>query len=169
VNGGGRTGNGGADSAVTDTSTDHPIPVAFDTVTATNAANRDYAQPVFAALDGPFATVTNGYAGAASDGLTQLDAGHALTAVNDSADTGNVVQVAEVKRNRDRDEHSEHGKHGDDDGAFTMTLGFGATQDGPSPPLGVAARTSTDPRVTQGLGALRQEVEPASPIAAGHQ
>ena len=42
----------------------------------------------------------------ASDGLTQLDAGHALTAVNDSADTGNIVQVAEVKRNRDRNDHS---------------------------------------------------------------
>ena len=63
-NGGGGDGNGGADSAVTDTSTHHPIPVAFDTVTATNAANRDYAQPVFAALDGPFAKVTSGYAGA---------------------------------------------------------------------------------------------------------
>jgi len=126
-NGGGGTGNGGADSAVTDTSTNHPIPVAFDTVTATNAANRDYAQPVFAALDGPFATVTNGYAGAASDGLTQLDAEHALTSVTDSADTGNIVQVAEVKRNRVRNDHSGNGKH-DDDGAFTMTLGFGATQ-----------------------------------------
>ena len=53
--------------------TGHPIAVASDTVTATNAANRDYAQPVFAALDGPFSQVTNGFAGAASDGLTQLD------------------------------------------------------------------------------------------------
>ena len=122
-NGGGGDGNGGADSAVTDTSTHHPIPVAFDTVTQTNAANRDYAQPVFAALDGPFSKVTSGYAGQASDGLTQLDAGHTLTTVNDSADTGNIVQVAEVKRDRDN-----RGKHDDDDGAFTMTLGFGSTQ-----------------------------------------
>ena len=125
-NGGGGTGNGGADSAVTDTSTRHPIPVAFDTVTETNAANRDYAQPVFAALDGPFAKVTSGFAGTASDGLTQLDASHALTTVNDSAATGNIVQVAEVKRSRDND-HRGRGKH-DDDGAFTMALGFGATQ-----------------------------------------
>ena len=51
-NGGGGSGNGGADSATIDGSTGHPILVASDPVTATNAANRDYAQPVFAALDG---------------------------------------------------------------------------------------------------------------------
>ncbi|HEX2783460.1 MAG TPA: glycoside hydrolase family 15 protein, partial [Ilumatobacteraceae bacterium] len=114
-NGGGGAGNGGADSAVTDTSTGHPIPVAFDTNTVTNAANRDYAQPVFAALDAPFASVTNGFAGQPSDGFVQLDTGRKLTTVNDAADTGNVVQVAEVKQRHD-------GR------AFTMALGFGATQ-----------------------------------------
>ena len=51
-NGGGGSGNGGADKGTTDTSTGHPILVAYDTNTATNAANRDYAQPVFVALDG---------------------------------------------------------------------------------------------------------------------
>ncbi len=114
-NGGGGAGNGGADSAVTDTSTGHPIPVAYDTNTVTNAANRDYAQPVFAALDAPFASVTNGFVGQSSDGLVQLDAGRQLTTVNDAADSGNVVQVAEVKQRHD-------GR------AFTMALGFGATQ-----------------------------------------
>ncbi|MEO8264585.1 MAG: glucodextranase DOMON-like domain-containing protein [Ilumatobacteraceae bacterium] len=120
-NGGGGPGNGGADSAVTDTSTGHPIPVAYDTNTATNAANRDYAQPVFAALDGPFTSVTSGFAGAASDGLMQLDFSHSLTTVNESADNGNIVQVAEVKRNS---------HHGDRDGgdAVTFALSFGATQ-----------------------------------------
>ena len=53
-NGGGGPGNGGADSATVAGSADHPILVASDPVTATNAANRDYAQPVFAALDGTF-------------------------------------------------------------------------------------------------------------------
>ena len=123
-NGGGGDGNGGPDSALTDMSTHHPIPVAFDTNTATNAANRDYAQPVFAALDGPFTTVTSGYAGGASDGLTQLDTDHRLTTVNESAGNGNIVQVAEVKRSRD---HRDQGKH-DDDGTVTFALGFGATQ-----------------------------------------
>ena len=54
-NGGGGAGNGGADSAPSTHSTGHPMLVASDPVTATNAANRDYAQPVYAALDGPFA------------------------------------------------------------------------------------------------------------------
>ena len=51
-NGGGGPGNGGADSATIDESTGHPVLVSSDPVTATNAANRDYAQPVHAALDG---------------------------------------------------------------------------------------------------------------------
>ena len=78
-NGGGGAGNGGADSATVDGSTGHPVLVASDPVTATNAANRDYAQPVYAALDGPFTEATSGFVGAASDGLVQLDAAHALT------------------------------------------------------------------------------------------
>ena len=79
-NGGGGSGNGGADSALTDTSTGHPILVADDPNTTTNAANRDYAQPVYLALDAPFTTeMTNGFAGSASDGLVELDGSHALT------------------------------------------------------------------------------------------
>ena len=46
-NGGGGGGNGGPDSATVDTSTGHPIAVSSDTSTATQAANRDYAQPVY--------------------------------------------------------------------------------------------------------------------------
>ncbi len=117
-NGGGGAGNGGGDSAVTDTSRGHPIAVASDTKTQTNAANRDYAQPVFAALDGPFSQVTNGFVGAASDGLKQLDASHALTSTFDSATNGNVVQVARVNLSP-----SAAGA-----GAATLALGFGATQ-----------------------------------------
>ena len=73
-NGGGGAGNGGADSATIDDSTGHPVLVASDPITATNAANRDYAQPVYAALDGTLTEATSGFAGAASDGLVQLDA-----------------------------------------------------------------------------------------------
>ena len=80
-NGGGGSANAGGDSGTVDSSTGQPFPVAFDTVTQTNAANRDYAQPVFSALAGStaFKQVSNGFAGAASDGLVQLDAAHALT------------------------------------------------------------------------------------------
>ena len=118
-NGGGGGGNGGADSATTDTSTGHPILVASDPNTATNAVNRDYAQPVYAALDGPFAEASNGFAGTASDGLTQLDASHALTTSYTTASNGNVVQTARVKSGK-RDDRGELD--------FTVALGFGASQ-----------------------------------------
>src|SRR5438445_7759560 len=65
-NAGGGAGNGGADSATVDTSTGHRVLVASDAVTATNAANRDYAQPVSVALDGPFSQAESGFAGAGS-------------------------------------------------------------------------------------------------------
>jgi glucan 1,4-alpha-glucosidase len=116
-NGGGGPGNGGGDSSVTDTSKGHEIAVASDTVTATNAANRDYAQPVFAALDGPFSRVTNGFVGAGSDGLTQLDASHTLTTTFDSATHGNVVQVAQLNLERGG-------------GKAELALGFAGTQAG---------------------------------------
>ena len=114
-NGGGGLGNGGADSATVDTSRGHPIAVSFDPSTVTNAANRDYAQPVFMALDGPLGTVASGFAGAASDGLTQLDASHALTAASASATNGNVVQTASIPA-------ASQG------GSFVLALGFGSTQ-----------------------------------------
>src|SRR3954454_25064132 len=113
-NGGGGSGNGGAGSATIDASTGHPILVASDTNTATNAANRDYAQPVFAALDGAFADATSGFAGTVSDGLTQLDATHTLGTVNADATGGNVVQVARVDLKKD--------------GKGELALGFGATK-----------------------------------------
>jgi len=115
-NGGGGSGNGGADSATTDTSTGHPVLVASDPKTATNAANRDYAQPVYAALDGPFAETTNGFAGGASDGLTELDSSHTLTTAYTDADNGNVVQTARVAGSGDLD--------------FTVALGFDSSQAG---------------------------------------
>ena len=117
-NGGGGPANGGPDSAVTDTSTGHPVAVSFDTSTATNAANRDYAQPVFAALDGPLSQVSNGFVGSVSDGLTQLDASHALTNVYDDANRGNVVQTAQLALAPSTNNTSR----------AVLSLGFGATQ-----------------------------------------
>jgi glucan 1,4-alpha-glucosidase len=117
-NGGGGSGNGGADSAVTDTSTGRPVLVASDPSTVTNAVNRDYAQPVYEALDAPFAETTNGFAGAASDGLVELDASHALTTSYASATNGNAVQAAHVTGKRNHDGGLD----------FTVALGFGSTQ-----------------------------------------
>ena len=115
-NGGGGAGNGGSDSAVIDTLRGHPIVVSFDTTTATNAANRDYAQPVYVALDAsaPFGALTTGFAGAASDGLVQLDSVHTLTTAFTQANSGNVVATAGIAVPRN--------------GSFTLALGFGSTQ-----------------------------------------
>ncbi|MFI5101532.1 MAG: glycoside hydrolase family 15 protein, partial [Actinomycetes bacterium] len=127
-NGGGGPGNGGADSATVDHSTGHPVPVSSDVVTATNAANRDYAQPVFAALraDRPFPVVSSGYAGTASDGLVQLDATHSLSPVYDDAPLGNVVQTARLDRGTGAD--------------VTLALGFGATSQAAVSTAGASAR-----------------------------
>ncbi len=116
-NGGGGVANAGGDSAIIDTSTGHLVPVVFDTVTTTNATNRDYAQPVFVALDAsrPFRDATVGFAGTSSDGLVQLDAVRALTNQFTQATDGNVVVTTEVKLP-------------EDGGSFTLALGFGSTQ-----------------------------------------
>ena len=68
---GGGDQNAGANSGVVDPS---GVPVVFSTNTVTNAANRDYAVPTYMALAGTSAQAASvGYAGTASDGLTQLD------------------------------------------------------------------------------------------------
>jgi glucan 1,4-alpha-glucosidase len=114
-NGGGGAGNGGADSATVDRSGRHPLLVSSDPVTATNAANRDYAQPVYAALDGPFVEASSGFVGSASDGLVQLDGAHELTSSYDDAVNGNVVQTARLVPERG--------------GKTVLALGFGSTQE----------------------------------------
>ena len=114
-NGGGGTGNGGADTATVDGTSGHTILVASDTVTATNAANRDYAQPVFAALDGPFTVASTGFAGSESDGIVQLDASRTLSPLHPDAREGNVVATARLAL--------------DGSGKTLLALGFGATDD----------------------------------------
>ena len=131
-NGGGgdpAKGNGGADNAVIDTTTGSAVPVSFDTVTTTTAANRDYAVPTYLALraDRPFSSATSGFVGAPSDGLTQLDASHKLTP-NGTALGGNVEQTAGISR----DKHDE----------FTLALGFGTTQAAAVATAGATVHTS---------------------------
>ncbi|TMD49229.1 MAG: glucan 1,4-alpha-glucosidase, partial [Chloroflexi bacterium] len=115
-NGGGGSGNGGGDSGAIDSTTGHNVPVAFDTTTTSQAANRTYAVPVYSALDAstPFTQVSNGFAGAGSDGQVQLDATHALGVSYDSASNGNLVQTTQVDLSSGGD--------------FSLVLGFGTTQ-----------------------------------------
>src|SRR3954469_1950561 len=112
-NGGGGTGNGGADSGGVATAGGHTVLTGSDPVTTTNAVNRDYAVPVHSALDASrgVAEGSNGFAGAGSDGLTQLDARHALSSDFTSADHGNLVQTGLVRLGRN--------------GRFRLALGFG--------------------------------------------
>jgi glucan 1,4-alpha-glucosidase len=115
-NGGGGTGNGGADDGALANAGGHTLLVGSDIVTLTNAANRDYAVPVHSALDVSrgFDQATNGFAGSASDGLVQLDTGHALTDLHDTAVKGNLVQTGRVPLGND--------------GEFTLALGYGDSQ-----------------------------------------
>jgi glucan 1,4-alpha-glucosidase len=115
-NSGGVEDNGGADDGTLASAGGHTLLIGSDTVTKTNAANRDYAIPVYSALDVSrgLQQATNGFAGRPSDGLVQLDASHALTDLHDTATHGNLVQVGRVPLGGD--------------GRFTLTLGYGDTQ-----------------------------------------
>ncbi|BEP14225.1 glucodextranase DOMON-like domain-containing protein [Acidothermaceae bacterium B102] len=153
-NGGGGTGNAGADTAVVDTSTGSPVPVSYDTNTATNAANRDYAVPSFLALraDHPFTQVSSGFVGTPSDGLVQLDAAHALTPTT-TASNGNVEQTAGVSLGHDRD--------------FTLALGFGTTQQQAVSVAGASVHRSWGSLVASyALGWLRYDVSLRTPTAS---
>ena len=117
-NGGGGADNAGADSGSVATSAGRTVLVGSDPVTATNAANRDYAVPVWSALDAStgFTEVANGFAGRPSDGLSQLDADRTLTSQFATAGPGNLVQTGRVGL--------------DDDGEFRLALGLGDSKDG---------------------------------------
>ena len=110
-NGGGGSDNAGANSGVVDPS---GVPVVFSTNTVTNAVNRAYAVPTYMALAATSARAASvGYAGTASDGLTQLDSARALTPYT-SAPGGHVVATEDV---------TPGGGH-----EVTLALGFGRTQ-----------------------------------------
>ncbi len=114
-NGGGGATNAGANSGVIDTSAGSAVPVVSSTNTVTDATNRSYAVPTYMALAAsrPSPQASVGYAGTASDGLTQLDTAHALTTYT-SAPDGHIVATEELTPARD--------------GTITLALGFGRTE-----------------------------------------
>ncbi len=127
--GGGGADNAGANSALLDTAGHDPVPVAFNTNTTTNAANRDYAVPTFEALrsSAGFSSASVGYAGTASDGLQMLDSTHALTTFT-SAPNGHVALTAALRLRHD---HS-----------VTLALGFGTSETKARDVAGAAAGQS---------------------------
>ena len=109
--GGGGSSNGGANNAEVDPAT--TALVATDTEPATGPG--PFAATVYGALAAskPFLAESAGFAGTPSDGLSQLDASHALTNQYQSADDGNVTLTALV--------NAAPGA------PFTLALGFGST------------------------------------------
>jgi glucoamylase len=112
--GGGGTQNAGGNTGGIDASTG--VPVVYSTNTTTEAANRTYAVPTYMAMTATSAGAASvGYEGTASDGLTQLDAAHALTPATSAAD-GHIVATENVTPQRGSS------------GVFTLALGFGRSQ-----------------------------------------
>jgi glucoamylase len=108
-NGGGGTANGGGDTGSIDRS---GAPVIGDVGVISQATNRDYAVPTYLSLTSTaLGSASVGYAGTASDGLTALDAGHALGTRYDSAPDGHVVATEQLDVSRRSD--------------FVLSLGFG--------------------------------------------
>ncbi|HEX3489796.1 MAG TPA: glycoside hydrolase family 15 protein, partial [Streptosporangiaceae bacterium] len=128
-NGGGGTQNAGANSGVIATSAGSPVPVVYSRNTVTDAVNRSYAVPTYMALAAsrPSPQASVGYAGTASDGLTQLDTARALTSYT-SAPDGHIAATEELTPARD--------------GTITLALGFGRTQ---GQAVGTAAASLTSP------------------------
>ena len=117
-NGGGgssSTQNAGANTGAVTRAGGSAIPVVSSTNTVTDATNRTYAVPTYMALadSTPAPEASVGYAGTASDGLTQLDSSHALTPYS-SAPKGHIVATQELAPGPG--------------GTLTLALGFGRTK-----------------------------------------
>lgn len=99
--GGGGSDNAGGESATVVQTSRGQVPLAYSTNSFTEATNRSYATPVYAALAAstPFAAVETGFVGASSDGLNELDTSGTLTTTAPDANNGNVVQTVELSLN----------------------------------------------------------------------
>ena len=95
---GGGSGNAGGKSATIVSTSRGQVPLAYSTNSFTEALNRSYATPIYAAMaaSSPFAAVETGFAGSSSDGLNELDASRSLTSTAPDASNGNVVQTVEL-------------------------------------------------------------------------
>jgi glucan 1,4-alpha-glucosidase len=120
--GGGGSGNAGGESATVLQTSRGPVPLSYSTNSFTEAVNRSYASPIYAALAAstPFGAVQTGFAGSASDGLTELDSSGVLTSTAPDADNGNVVQTVKLGL------AAGPGQAGN---SVTVALGFGTTSD----------------------------------------
>jgi glucoamylase len=114
---GGGSGNAGGESATVVPTARGPVPLSYSTNSFTEAVNRSYATPIYAALaaDVPFKNVETGFEGTSSDGLSELDSAGTLTTTAPDASNGNVVQTVRL------------GLGSGPAGSATVALGFGGT------------------------------------------
>ncbi len=116
--GGGGTTNGGANSATIASGSHHGAGalVSYQTLARSSQTQRTYEVPVYGALaaDHAYPVSSSGFAGSASDGMTQLDAQHRLGPTYRDADNGNVEQTAQVDPAHER--------------SFTLALGYGQSE-----------------------------------------
>ncbi|HEY1487915.1 MAG TPA: glucodextranase DOMON-like domain-containing protein [Micromonosporaceae bacterium] len=117
-NGGGGTDNGGADTGIVAPS---GVGVVGDASTVSQATNRSYAVPTYMALGSPqLQQASVGYAGSASDGLTELDATHTLSTSYASAPDGHIVLTEALAPKPSTTSLSGS--------TYDLSLGFGRTQ-----------------------------------------
>src|SRR5580692_10265486 len=112
---GGGTDNAGGESATIVSTPRGPIPLSYSTNSFTEAVNRSYATPIYAALaaGSSFKAVETGFDGTSSDGLTELDSAGTLSSGAPDASNGNVVQTVELNMSA---------------GSATVALGFGGNE-----------------------------------------
>lgn len=124
--GGGGSDNAGGESATIASTPRGPVPLSYSTNSFTEAVNRSYATPIYAALAAstPFGAVETGFAGTSSDGLTELDSSGALTSTAPDASNGNVVQTVKLGLGGGP---GGSGGSGGPGGSVTVALGFGTT------------------------------------------
>ena len=123
--GGGGSANSGGESATVLHTARGPVPLSYSTNSFTEAVNRSYASPIYAALAAstPLRQVETGFAGTSSDGLTELDSAGALTSSAPDADNGNVVQTVKLGLADGTGGPAQAG------GSVTVALGFGTSSD----------------------------------------
>jgi glucoamylase len=157
--GGGGSSNAGGESATVASTSRGTVPLSYSTNSFTEAVNRSYATPLYAALTGaqPFTQVETGFEGTASDGLTELDAGGTLTSAVESggapdASNGNVVQTVELPGSGE-----------------TVALGFGSTSGSAlSAALGASATPFDATYASYRAGWDRYDAGLRSPSSFGH-
>jgi glucoamylase len=157
--GGGGTSNAGAESATVVPSARGDLPLSYSTDSFTEAVNRSYATPVYAALAAsrPFAAVETGFAGTSSDGLSELDSAGTLTTAAGSggapdASDGNVTQTVELASDSE-----------------TVALGFGTTSGAAvSAALAGSARPFAATYARYRAGWIRYDASLRRPSSFGH-